>query len=75
MPPPVAPPPDRAVAVAAPPPRATAPHRSILASPWLWTVVGAVVVGGSSFALYYYVYDRSRDPTRGTLGAGTLGVP
>jgi hypothetical protein len=80
----VAPPPP--VPVPAPPATTPAPteparapekphaERSVLASPWLWAIAGAIVVGTVA-GVGYYEYRQPGDPTKGTLGPGVLQIP
>jgi len=59
------------LAPAGPPAPRPRKREGVLASPWFWGITGAVVVGTAGGLLYVY---GSPDPTRGTLGPGTLEV-
>jgi len=73
-PPPPAPvPPTTPKPIAEPAPAKPVPERSVLASPWLWVVAGAVVLGAAGAG--YYEYRQPGDPTKGTLGPGVLHIP
>ena len=48
--------------------------RSIFASGWFWTATAAVVVGAAG-GYYFFVHDRTEDPTRGTLVPGVITIP
>ena len=76
-PPPPVTAPAPAPAVVAPPPPPPKPRRGgVLSSGWFWGVAAAVVVGAAAGGYYYRNGSPfESDPTRGTLGPGTLTVP
>jgi len=49
-------------------------ERSLFASGWFWTATAAVVVGAAG-GYYFFVHDRTGDPTQGTLGPGVITIP